>query len=319
MVITGASSGVGRVTALRLAKRGDSVVLASRRGAALDLLARECEQLGASALAVATDVSSSAEVERLAAAAVERFGRIDVWVNNASVTSFGSFLDTPLDDIDRVLDVNLRGYIHGARAAFTVFHRQGSGTLVNVSSIIAEIPVPYMTAYSIAKAGVNALSMSLRQEITVHGPKGVHVTTVLPASIDTAIYRNAANVSGHVAMPPPPVYPPEVVATAIESAIRHPRREVVAGPAGLAFVRLHRVLPGIVEGQMAVLVDLVRRFGRPLAPTRGAIEVPASTADATEAGGWHGTARYRTRRVLVWGAALGAAFFILKGRQRPAA
>lgn len=318
VVITGASSGIGRTTALRFAARGDSVVLASRRGEALDLLAAECESLGSEALAVVTDVTRSEDVVALADQAMIRFGRIDVWVNNASISAFGPFLDVPLEDVRRVLDVNVMGYIHGARAAMRVFAAQKSGTLINVASIIGELPVPHMSSYSMAKAAVMALSMSLRQELSVHGPRGVHVTTVMPATIDTPFYRNSANFSGHVAMPPPPVYPASVAAKAILRAADHPRRrEIVAGPTGRLMVRLHRVMPGVVDGQMATLVDAVRRAGPRRQPdTHGTAFEPGSVADATAGGGWGGRRKYAQRRALFWSAVIGGVVLLSRGARR---
>ena len=164
-----------------------------------------------------------------------------------------------------------------------------------------------------AKAAVTALSMSLRQELTVHGPKGVHVTTVMPATIDTPFYRNSANYSGHVAMPPPPVYPASIAAKAIVRAADHPRhREIVAGPTGRLMVRLHRVLPGVVDGQMATLVDATRRAGRRTQPdTHGSVFQPGPAAEATVDGGWGGRGKYLRRRLLFWTAAAAGGLLLM--------
>ena len=143
VVITGASSGIGRATALAFAAKGATVVLAARRLAALEEVARECEGRGGEALVVPTDVAESNSVQQLATRAVEDFGRIDVWVNCAAVTAFAPFQEIPLEDFKRVLDVNIMGYVHGARAALPQLRDQGKGTLINVSSIVSSVPQPY--------------------------------------------------------------------------------------------------------------------------------------------------------------------------------
>src|SRR4051812_26628710 len=142
-VIVGASSGIGRATALRFARQGCRVVLASRGEEALNSLSSEIEEIGAEALVVPTDVTKWKQVRRLAEATVERFGRIDVWVNDAGVSVFAPFLEMPLDDFRRVIEVDLLGVVYGSRAALEVMTRQGSGTLINLSSIVVELTQPY--------------------------------------------------------------------------------------------------------------------------------------------------------------------------------
>lgn len=175
VVITGAASGIGRATALRFARRRTSLVLASRRVEALESLVAECAALGSRAIAVPTDTSDHDAVQELASRAVEEFGRIDVWVNNAAVSFFSPFLEVPLRDFERVIDVNVMGYVYGARAALERMQDQGSGVLVNVASIVGEVPQPYTSAYSVSKAAVRALGVSLRSELTLDRKKHIHV------------------------------------------------------------------------------------------------------------------------------------------------
>jgi NAD(P)-dependent dehydrogenase (short-subunit alcohol dehydrogenase family) len=135
------------------------VVLAARRADALAEVAKECEAAGGEALAVPTDVADADAVQALARRAVERFGRIDAWVNAAAVTAFAPFLEIPLEDFRRILDVDVMGYVHGARAALPYLRDQGRGVLINVSSIVAVVPQPYTYAYSMAKAAVDKMHL----------------------------------------------------------------------------------------------------------------------------------------------------------------
>ena len=162
-VITGASSGVGEGAALKLASYGGNVVLAARRGDVLETVARQARAYGAQALAVATDVSRPEEVQRLADAAVARYGRIDAWINDAAVAAIGRFDEVPMQDHARIIDVNLKGYIFGSYAALRQFRRQGFGTLVNVSSIEAYVPLAYQASYAASKAGILALDRAMSE------------------------------------------------------------------------------------------------------------------------------------------------------------
>jgi NAD(P)-dependent dehydrogenase (short-subunit alcohol dehydrogenase family) len=160
IVVTGASSGIGRATALLLAEQGAHTVLVARRAAELDAVAAECDRragFAGSALAVAADVTDSAAVEDVAARAVERFGRIDGWVNSAGVTGFGALLDVPLSDIERILRVNVMGTVHGARAALPRMIEQGSGVLVNLSSLLGVVAPPLAGHYAMTKSAVRSL------------------------------------------------------------------------------------------------------------------------------------------------------------------
>ncbi|MCQ6272669.1 SDR family oxidoreductase [Pseudarthrobacter sp. R1] len=315
VVITGASSGIGRATALRFAAKGARLVLAARGSESLDAVAAQCRKRGAKAIAVPTDVTDPGKVEALASRAVEEFGRLDVWVNNAAVGAFGLLTEVPPTEFQRVLDVNITGYVNGARAALTRQTAQGSGTLINVSSIVAEVPLPYSAAYSMSKAAVRALSISLRSELAREGVTGVNVCTVLPATIDTPFYQNAANFTGRRPMALPPVYTPQRVAKAVVKLAAHPRRETLAGGvAGRLLVLQHKFTPGAVEAATARQVDrrqLSRR--RSATVTTGNLhQASQSIGKASTTGGWHGRRRTAQRMVAGAAALAGAAVALRK-------
>ncbi|GLW67428.1 short-chain dehydrogenase [Actinomadura rubrobrunea] len=313
VVITGASSGIGRATALAFADKGASVVLAARRAHALEEVAVECRGRGGRALAVPTDVTDLHAVEELARRAVDRFGRIDMWVNAAAVTLYGPFEDVPLEDFRRVLDVNVMGYVHGARAALPHLRRARRGVLVNVSSVAAIAPQPYSTAYSMSKAAVSALSAGLRQELRVRGERTVKVCTVLPATIDTPIFQHAANYTGRRVVAMPPVYAPERVARAIVALLRSPVPEVVVGRAG-RLVRLQaRLNRRMLERGMARRVDRHHLSRKDRVPaTSGTVHAPTVDTGSVH-GGWDGGGRRALRRAAAVTAA-GAAAVAAAGR-----
>jgi short-subunit dehydrogenase len=296
VVVTGASSGIGRATALAFASKGAAVVLAARREEALREVASECEATGGNALAVATDVTDFEAVRALARRAVERFGRIDVWVNDAAVTVFAPFQEIPLEDFRRILDVNVMGYVHGARAALPYLRDQGKGVLINVSSIVSGVPQPYTHAYSMTKAAVRVLGASLRQELRLDGAKRVKVCTVMPATIDTPFFEHAANYTGRKAKAMPPVYSAERVAGTIVNLVRAPRREVIVGPMGRNLVMQAKLAPGLTERLMARQVDKRHLYRtKPAAATHGNLFEPAPGTGSVS-GGWHGKRRTAVRR-----------------------
>jgi NAD(P)-dependent dehydrogenase (short-subunit alcohol dehydrogenase family) len=298
VVVTGASSGIGRATALAFAGQGAAVVLAARREEALEEVAGACEAAGGQALAVLTDVADFKAVDELARRAVERFGRIDVWVNDAAVALISPFLETPLEDFRRVLDVDVMGYVHGAKAALPRMKEQGSGVLVNVSSIVGVVPQPYTHAYSMAKAAIRMLSGSLRQELMLEGRRSrkIKVTSVLPATIDTPFFDHGANFTGRAVKAMPPVYSPERVARAIVNVVRVPRREVIVGPLGRNLLMQAKLTPGLVEKMMALQVDKTHLARTKPAPASdGNLHQPASGTGSVH-GGWNGKRRTAMRR-----------------------
>jgi len=274
VVVTGASSGIGRATARELVGAGALVGLLGRDAAALGEVAAELPP--ARAVAVPVDVADAASVARAADVVTERFGPVEGWVNCAGVALFGTVLDTPPEQTRRVLEVNVGGCVHGARVALPTMMQRGHGVLVNVSSVLGVVPAPHLTAYSMSKSAVRTLSAGLRSELRRAGTRGVHVCTVLPGAVDTPIWSVSANHTGRRVRPPPPVATPERVARTIVARLRRPRAETVAGgPAVRLLVFAHRLAPGPVERLLGLVVGRWSLHGHGPGPTSGALWEPA--------------------------------------------
>jgi short-subunit dehydrogenase len=286
VVITGASSGLGRATALAFARRHARLVLVARGAASLEAVAAECRSRGARDLAVvAGDTTEPATTDRAVDTAVARHGRIDVWVNDAGVTGYGRFWEQPPAEFARVLDVNVQGYANGMRSALRAMLPQRSGVIVNVASILGEVPQPYSAAYSASKAAVIALGRSVRSELSL-AKSPVHVVTVLPPTLDTPIFHHAANRSGREVKALPPVFSPEKAVEEIVAAWRHPRTpERTVTAAGRTIVRRHRRRPVAFEAAIAGQT-LVGQFGRrPAVESTGNL-FAASEPPVSVTGGW---------------------------------
>jgi short-subunit dehydrogenase len=245
-VVTGASSGFGRGAAVRLGGLGANVVLAARRTELLEEVASEVRAAGGAALVVTTDVTDPAAVERLADQAVARFGRVDVWINNAGVGAIGLFEDIPVADHSRLVDINLKGVIYGSHAAMRLFRSQGSGELVNVGSVDSEVPLAYQASYSATKAGVLALGRALNEEIRLNHAGSIHVSTVMPWAADTPWWPHAANYSDGTPRMAAMDDPREIVEAIVWVSV-HPREELPVGWKAQLSNDMHHIMPDLTE------------------------------------------------------------------------
>ncbi len=227
VVVTGASSGIGRATARQAARAGDHVVLMARAQGPLDEVGRECDALGAaSTLVLPTDVGDDDAVRAAIDAVVSRHGRIDAVVHSAGVVAYGRTEEVPADVFERVLQTNLVGSVNVSRHVIPVMRAQGVGELVLIGSVIGHIAVPAMSPYVLSKWGVRALARQL--QIENRDLRHVNIAYVAPGGVDTPIYEQAANYDGFVGRPPPPTARPEkVAAVALRRVDRHRNRTQV--------------------------------------------------------------------------------------------
>jgi short-subunit dehydrogenase len=248
-VITGASQGIGRETALQMAMHRASVVLAARNQEALTELTAEVERIGGRAEPVVADVSEFDQVERLAQRAVERFGRIDTWVNNAAVSIYATVDQLEPQEMERLVRVNLLGQMHGSKAAIARMKPQHAGTIINVGSALSERAIPLQSAYVASKHGVQGFSEALRLEL-MHEDAGIEVVVILPSSTNTPLFSFARSKLGVQPMPIPPVYEPRVVAQAICHAAEHGGREIVVGGWGKVLIAGQWLSPSLLDRYM---------------------------------------------------------------------
>ncbi len=283
VVITGASSGAGRAAALEFARHGARLVLAARRLEALNDLVTECSYLGSNAIAVQTDVTDALAMKILAENAFEFGGRIDVWVNNAGVMAAGGFNDTPVEVHDQVIRVNLMGFIHGAYAVLPYFKRQNTGILINNISIGGFYPTPYAVGYSASKFGLRGFSQSLKAELTSW--PGIHICDLYPAFLDTPGIQHAANYTGAVLKPAPPVYDPQKVARVMVRVAMDPRSSLTVGTVAYLLRLGYFMVPGLMRLITAKVMEGYFRQADPMPASSGNVFEPLKFGTSIH-GGW---------------------------------
>lgn len=282
VVVTGASSGFGRGVAHALANQQAKVVVASRNTPALEQLARE--SASADVLVVTTDVGDADDMARLAQSAIERFGHIDVWINNAGVGALGRFEEIPIEDQLRLINVNLDGVVLGSFHAMKHFRERGRGTLINIGSVEGRVPLPYQATYVATKHAVVGLGAALNQELRLARQRNIHVVTVNPFATDTPFFLHSANYTGHA---PRSVLldPPDKVIEAVLGAISRPRPEIAVGWKAKASQASQRVSRTLTEAAVAAIYHREQMEQAPPAPrTAGTLHDPGGEGGSVDGG-----------------------------------
>src|SRR5215213_8184497 len=280
VLVTGASSGIGRATAIQLAGRGARLILVARGRESLEEAAAEARAAGAEAALVRpADVTDEDAVQAAVDDAVAEFGRIDVVVHAAQVMAYGRIEDVPREVYEQVVDVALHGTAVVARVVLPLFRKQGAGHLVVVNSLLGNIATPLLGSYVAAKWGQLGLIRVLQQE--TRDEPGISVSAVQPGGVDTPIYVQAASWTGSTGRPPPPVYSPQRVARVVLSTLDRPRRIVQAGLFNPLITAGFRLFPGVYDYLVGPLLQRMAIANDDVPPMEGNVFESRPAGNAT--------------------------------------
>ena len=285
IVITGASSGIGLVTARLAAKRGARVVLNARNEQALRQVTDEINAQGGEAIYVVGDVGNFDDVQRIADETIRRFGRFDTWINNAGVSIYGPILDQSLADHRRLFDTNYWGVVHGSMVACAHLRARG-GALINVGSVLSDVAIPIQGTYCASKFAVRGYTDALRLELEEEDAP-ISVTLIKPSAIDTPYTSHAKNLMAVEPQNPPPVYAPDPVAEAILHCAEHPERDLCVGGGGKVLIEAGQLAPRLTDNVLEAMMFDVQKSDRPK-PIGRQDSLHAPIADGEERGGYPG-------------------------------
>lgn len=281
IVITGVSSGFGRGAAIELAKLGANVVGAARRTEVLKSLEEEVMNEGGKLKTVTCDVSNVDDIKRLRDTALEKSGRIDIWINNVGVGALGYFWDIPIEDHARLIDVNLKGLVYGAHVAMKHFVERDRGILINVGSIDSEVPLALQNTYAATKSAVLSLGRSLTEELNLSGKKNIKIATIMPWAVDTPWWKHAANYTGHKPRMAAMDEPQPVIDKIIEACV-NPKIKMPVGPIAGASNFFHQIFPEWTERASAKIAEYEVEKAAPMPSTTGSIYEPMKEGTTVE-------------------------------------
>jgi NAD(P)-dependent dehydrogenase (short-subunit alcohol dehydrogenase family) len=285
VLITGASSGIGRATAQRFARRGARLVLVARGRSSLEETAAEVREAGAADVLVCpADVADEAALRAVVEGAVDRFGSLDVVVHAAQVIGYGRIEDIPREAFEAVVRTGVHGTANLARLVLPVFRRQGRGHLVVLGSLLASVTAPLMGSYAVAKWAQQALVRTLQQE--TRDVPGISISMVSPGGVSTPIYTQAGTWIGRSGRPPLP-YSAERVARTVVAQLDRPRRLVQAGLLNPVIIAGFRLLPGLYDALVGPLLRTVALSRDEVPPNPGNIFESRPEGNAVH-GRWRG-------------------------------
>jgi len=281
VVISGAASGIGRASAKRFAAGGARVVIGGRSAAGVTAILEDIKAVGGQGVGMEVDVSRRDQVEALAALAINTYGRIDTWVNNAGVSIYSRFEDVTEEEVRRLFDVNFMGQMYGMWTAIPLLRRNGGGTIINLASVVGKRGLPLQNFYSATKFAIIGLSEAVRVEFETE-KENIALCAICPPSVDTPFYDNALSKMGHCSKPLPIVVSADRVARDVVKCAVRARREVWVGLIGKAFVTLSILFPRMMDSYVTSLGYQAQTSDEPA----GAAALYQPTARITESGDW---------------------------------
>ncbi len=252
VVITGASSGVGRAAAEAFAMEGCNLVLAARGQKGVDEIVSICRALGSNATGLYADVSVAEDVSRIAKEALKGNGRIDVWVNNAGVMASGKFEEIPMDIHEQVIKTNLFGYLHGAYEAIKIFKQQDQGILINNVSIGGYVPAPYSAVYSATKYGIRGMMECLQGEIA--NRSDIHVCNLYPQLQNSTGNLHSAKYSGFDVKISPIASDPFTTASKMVALAKHPKKHQYPDFKAAALTNIYLLFPRLIINAASAVI-----------------------------------------------------------------